>query len=345
MSNNRVIYSILAAGFAKNGESTFIPAHGVQNATITTNFNLSDIFELSQSQVYQILEDLPDVQVSISKVLDGYPILYHLATNGSLSGSIQGRSKVKTIFAMSLFDDTQDNASGTPIVQTECCGMFLNSVSYTFPVEGAATEEITLVGNEKIHRIGSFTFAGSVLNSTFNGNDAPAYGTVMQRQHFDYAVSRLPVSIPGISSSGTNNSNVDGNYGAAVQNITIGFDLGRTNLLELGHKSPYFRMPNPIVDVTTTIDINSKSGDLVQATGAGIYGDGNNLQNETIIIACKESTVINAGTRNKLQSVNTTGGDSSGSLQTIQYTFIGKNVMTVTHSADPSSLQVSTYVN
>lgn len=338
MSNNRVIYSILAAGFAKNGESTFTPAHGVQNATITTNFNLSDIFELSQAQVYQILEDLPDVQVSISKVLDGYPILYHLATNGATAGSLQARSKVRTIFAMSLFDDTQDNASGTPIVQTECSGMFLNSVSYTFPVEGAATEEITLVGNDKIHKIGSFTFAGSVLNSAFTGNDAPAYGTVMQRQHFDYGTSRLPVSIPGISSSGTNDSNVDGNYGAAVQNITVGFDLGRTNLLELGHKSPYFRNPNAIIDVTTTIDINSKSGDLVQATGAGILGDGNNLSNETIIIAVMESTTINCGTRNKLQSVNTSNGSTGGDIQTIQYTYVGKNTCTITHSADPSGL-------
>ncbi len=338
MSNNRVIYSIIAAGFAKDGEAVFIPAHGVQNATITTNFNLSDIFELSQAQVYQILEDLPDVQVSISKVLDGYPLLYHLATNGATSGSLQGRSKVKTVFAMSLFDDTQDNASGTPIVQTECSGMFLNSVSYTFPVEGAATEEITLVGNDKVHKIAAFTFAGSVLNSQFDGNDAPAYGTVMQRQHFDFGTSRIPVSIPGISSSGTNNSNSDGNFGAAIQNITIGFDLGRTNLLELGHKGPYFRNPNPVIDVTTTIDINSKSGDMVQATGAGIYGDGNNLLNETIIIACKESTTINAGTRNKLQSVNNTGAGTDASIGTVQYTYIGKNTCTVVHSSDPSLL-------
>lgn len=337
--NNRVIYSIQALGFAKNGESTFIPAHGVQNATITTNFSLEDVFELSQAQVYQIIEDLPDVQMTASKVLDGWPLLYHLATNGATSGTLQGRGNIQTIIALSLFKDTQDNASGTPVTQCECSGMFFNGATYTFPAEGNSTEENTYVGNNKVFRTAAFTFAGSTLNSIFNGNDAPAWGGgVVRRQHFDYGVSRLPTSLPGISSSGTNNSDADGNFATAVQNISVSFDLGRQNILELGHKGPYFKYPSPVIDVNTTFDIVNKSGDMVQATAAGILGNGNNLSNETIIIATKESTTINCGTRNKLQSTSINGGDTGGGIQTVSFSYIGKNVCTISHSSDPSGL-------
>ncbi len=337
--NNRVIYSTHIAGFAKMGETTFIPIHGGQSIGLNTNFNLEDLFEIGQANVYQIIEDLPDIQVTINKVLDGNPLLYHLATNGATSGTLQGRGGIRTILGISIFDDTQDNASGTPKTQCESSGLYFNGATYTFPVDGNATEEITLVGNNKIYRTSGFTFAGSTLNSIFNGNDAPAWaGGVVRRQHFDWVTSRVPPTLPGISSSGTNNTNSDGNYGCAVQNITVSFDLGRTNLNELGHKGPYFKSPSPVIDVTTTIDINSKSGDMIQATEVGILGNGNNLSNETILIACKESTTINCGSRNKLQSVAVTGADTGGGIQTIQYTYIGKNVATVTHSSDPSAL-------
>lgn len=337
--NNRIIYSIQAFGFAKVGESTFIPAHGVQSALINTNFNLEDVFELGQANVYQIIEDLPDVQVTASKVLDGYPLLYHLATNGATAGDLQGRGNIRTIIGLSVFNDTQSNASGTPVTQCECSGMFYNGGTWTFNVDGNSTEEANFVGNNKIFRTASFTFAGATLNSIFNGNDAPSWGGgVVRRQHFDYGVSRLPVSIPGISTSGTNDSNVDGFFGAAVQSISVSFDLGRTNLNELGHKGPYFRSPNPIVDVTTTISIINKSGDMIQATEAGIRGDGNNLTNETIIIACRESTKLNCGTRNKLSGTSVSNGDTGGGVQTVQYTYSNKNFCTVTHSSDPSGL-------
>lgn len=337
--NNRVIYSGYAVGFAKPGETTFIPARGAQSVGLNTNFTLEDIFEISQSNVYQIIEDLPDIQVTVNKVLDGHPLLYHLATNGSISGSLQGRGETRTIMAISIFDDNQDNASGTPKTQCECSGLYFNGATYTFPVDGNATEEITLVGNNKIYRTSGFTFAGATLNSIFTGSDAPLWGGgVVRRQHFDWVTSRVPPSLPGISSSGTNNTNSDGNYLCAVQSIGVSFDLGRTNLNELGHKGPYFRSPNPVIDVTTTISINSKSGDMVQGTEAGILGDGNNLRNESILIACRESTTINCGSRNKLQGVAVTGGEAGGGISTIQYTYVGKNVCTVSHSSEPSGL-------
>lgn len=338
--NQRVIYSIQAIGFAKLGETTYVPAHGVQSAPINTNFTLEDITELGQSTAYQILEEVPDIQATITKVLDGYPLLTHLATNGATSGSIQGRGNVRTSLALSLFQDTQENASGTPVTQLECSGMYWNGTTITIPVDGNATEEITLVGNNKIFKRGSFTFAGTTLNSVFNGLDSPLYGTVLRRQHVDYnaGATLLPTSLPGISSSGTNDAFTNGTYPCAVQTISVSFDCGRENIFELGHKGPYFKTINPAIDVTTTIDIVNKSGDMTEATEAGILGNGNNTGYETIKVTLLDSTVINLGTRNKYQGVTTNGGDTGGGFQTLQYTYRNKNFCTITHSQDPSGL-------
>jgi len=338
--NQRVIYSIQALGFAKLGESTYLVGHGIQSAPISTNFPLEDILELGQSNAYQILEELPDVQVTVTKVLDGWPLLTHLATNGATSGSIQGRGNVRTSVALSLFMDTQENASGTPITQLECSGMYWNGTTLTIPVEGTATEEITLVGNNKIFRTGSFTFSGSTLNSIFDGDDAPTYGTVLRRQHVDFnnGNTLLPTSIPGISSSGTNNAFADGNYPASVQNISVSFDCGRENIFELGHKGPYFKTINPSIDVNTTIDVVNKSGDMIQATEAGRLGNGDNTSYETIKIKLLDSTLINLGSRNRLVGCTPNGGDTGGGFQTLQYSYKNKNVCTITHNLDPSGL-------
>jgi hypothetical protein len=338
--NQRVIYSIQAVGFAKLGESTFLPAHGVQSAPISTNYPLEDILELGQATAYQILEEVPDIQMTVTKVLDGYPMLTHLATNGALSGSIQGRGNVRTTVALSIFQDTQENASGTPVTQTECSGMYWNGTTITVPVDGNCTEEINLVGNNKIFRTGSFTFAGATLNSVFNGTDAPSYGSVMRRQHVDFnaGATLLPTSLPGISSSGTNDAFADGNFPCSVQNFSVSFDCGRENINELGHKGLYFKTINPAIDVTTTIDIVNKSGDMNQATEAGILGVGNNTSYETIQLTLLDSTVINVGSRNKLQSVTNNGGDTGGGFGTIQYTYRNKNYCIISHSGDPSGL-------
>ena len=55
-------------------------AHGVQSVGITTTFNLEQVFELGQLAIYENVEGTPDVEVTMSKVLDGYIPLFCLAT-------------------------------------------------------------------------------------------------------------------------------------------------------------------------------------------------------------------------------------------------------------------------
>jgi hypothetical protein len=244
--NKRVFYAGRQIGFAQDGTSTIVEAHGVQSVGITTSFNLEQVFELGQLSIYQQIEQIPDIELTMEKVLDGYPLLYHLATNGATSGTITGRSNLKTIVHMSVFSDTSDSASGTPVAEVSMSGMFVSSLTYTIPVDGNCTEAITLVGNNKIWRDDE-TLGNGVFTGRFNNQDQPlaigASGGVQRRQHVIMVpitggsapnptgldangatvgwVTTLPTDIPGILSSGIVPVDTDGTFLVPVQGITI----------------------------------------------------------------------------------------------------------------------------
>src|SRR5688572_5422627 len=108
--NKRVFFAIQQVGFMPEGSSTFTAAHGVQSVGITTNFNLEQVFELGQLSIYDNIEQIPDVEVTMEKVLDGYPLLYHLATANATSGTLVGRSNQKTTVGLAVFSDTMDSS-------------------------------------------------------------------------------------------------------------------------------------------------------------------------------------------------------------------------------------------
>ena len=73
MANNRIFYAVQQVGFRPDGAAdatNFTALHGVQSVGMTTNFNLSQVFELGQISIYENIEDIPDVEVSLTKVLD-----------------------------------------------------------------------------------------------------------------------------------------------------------------------------------------------------------------------------------------------------------------------------------
>lgn len=49
--------------------------HGLQQVGVTTKFNLDQIFEIGQLSIYENVEVLPEVEVTLEKVLDGYPLI------------------------------------------------------------------------------------------------------------------------------------------------------------------------------------------------------------------------------------------------------------------------------
>jgi len=354
MAQFRQFYATQALGFAPHGTvnpdpsgefepSGFITANGVQSVGLTTTFNLEQVFELGSLDLYENIEGTPDIELTAQKVLDGYPLLYHLATPAATSPTLVGRSNERCYVALNLYPDTQDNASGTPLQTVGMSGMFVSALTYTLNVDGNSTEDITLVGNNKEwFASGLFEATGTIFTPVgFDGFDSPpGSGGVQRREDVlmgsGVSGSLWPTIIPGIHASGWNVEDGDGVFGAHLQTATISATLGRTDLFELGRRGPYHRFVAFPLEVTCAIDITTSEGDLVNAL-ADPPG-GTNLVDQTIKIYMREGTVIDLGSKNKLSSITYGGGDTGGGVVKTSFNFSTFNVLTVQHPEDPAQL-------
>ena len=134
----------------------------------------------------------------------------------------------------------------------------------------------------------------------------------------------LPVQIPGVSTSGTNNKGADGNFECLIQSMSCSTDFGREDIFQLGRKGRYHRFVNFPTEVSCEITVVSSSGDLISATETGMLGTdkpGDNLRDETIRLHMREGLLVDLGKKNKLQSVSVTGGDAGGGNEEITYSF------------------------
>ncbi len=340
MANKRVFYGVYAVGIAKDGVSTYTPIHGLQSVGITTTFNLEQVFEIGQVNIYENIENLPDVELTLERVLDGNEPIYILATQQGTSASLTGRSVAKCSAALAVFNDTNDSASGTPLREVNMSGLLTSALTYTFPVDGNCTESVTLVGNHKVWKSSGFTFSGSLFN---NLDSPPGVGGVNRRENVNMASSRWPAGdfggVPGISSSGTNDRDADGVNGAHLQRASVSTNLGRTAINELGRRNPFFRYVEFPVEVTTEIEVLDQNGDLVSCNEDGVVpGSGTNLADKTIKIVLDEGLTVDCGTRNKLSNVSWTGGDATGGNRSMTFTYTNFNYFRVVHSGDRSAL-------
>lgn len=346
MANNRIFWAVQGVGIAKQSTTSFTAVHGVQSLNITTTFNLEQVFELGQLSIYENIENIPDVEIDMEKAIDGYPLLYHLATRGYPANTLAGRGNQKCNVVLNIYGDTQSAASGTPINEVYMSGMYISSVSYTLPVDGFGKESVKFVGSNKEWRASNYLLTGTL----FDGTDAPlnygsGFGGIQRRQHVDFDVTSISSpdgtllpggtgGVNGISSSGTNDKTADV-FGAHVSNINISADFGREPMNELGRKGPYFRFMNFPIEVSCDIEIYCLSGDGVSGTEAGVNADGTNLSDKTIYIKLADGTAFNLGTRNKLSNVSYGGGDAGGGNVTCTYAFKNYNDLIVTQSQDP----------
>lgn len=339
MSNKRIYFAVEQAGFSKCGLNTYTSIHGLQSIGVNTKFNLESIFEIGQLQVYQLLENIPDIEVTLEKCLDGYPPLACLATNGATSATLGGRSNVRCTLGLSIYTDTQDSASGTPLAQCTISGLFYSSYNLNLQVQGPFQESITLVGNNKVW---NNTFTATAFNNNDNPLAIAGSGGVNHRQDFILGeqtgvVSRLPADIPGVSSSGyVPYDSVLQTYGCHLQSIKVSTNLGREQLFELGKRGPYHRYVTFPVEVKTDIEVISTQGDNVSALEENTA----NLTDRYIYLVCREGTKVDLGTKNKLESVTMGGANAgqNGGNQTLTYSYKNFNDLTLTHQADPSGL-------
>lgn len=330
MANYRIFYAVQSVGVAKDGFQAFTAIRGLQSIGVNTKFNLEQYFEEGQMALYAHLEGVPDVEITMEKVLDGDPLIYHLATQQGSAASLVGRSTAKCIVGLSLFPDTSLSASGTAVAQCQMSGVYVSSLNYNVQVQGAVTEQVTLVGNSKV-------WNQSFTAPTFDNTDTPSASEGVERRQdilFGSAQSLLPTAIPGISASGTNDVGTQG-YAAHLQSIKVSANLGREALYELGTKAVYCRYVNFPVEVRSDFELIAITGDNVAANPTAT-----NLTAQTIKLVFREGTTINLGANNKLTSVSHAGGNASQGGGNVSHTFsfVTYNDLTVTATHDPSAL-------
>ena len=351
MSNNkRIFYACQALAITNEGDAVDATdmVHGVQSVGINTSFNLEQVFELGQVEIYENIEGTPDIEVTLEKVIDGYPLIYHMATvgvAGTSNSGIVGRADTKCDLRLGIFDASKNNVASnglSPEVEVYCSGMAVSSISYTVPVDGNCTESVTLVGNNKRWLVTGQGIASADVAS-FNGSDSPkasgvanaASGGVQRREDVLLAGSILPRIIQGIVESGYGNGLNGTTPRVHIQNFTCSTDFGREDILELGRKAAFFRPATFPVEVTCEIEAITTSGDFVDALETGdtnLYGtidSGNNLRNEPIFLLLRCGVAFDLGNKNKLTSVSYGGGDAGGGNVSCSYSFQNFNSLDV----------------
>lgn len=340
MPNNRMYYAAFAVGIAKlAAPTTFTTVRGLQTFGCSTRFNLEQIFEIGQLSIYENSENLPDVEVSLEKCLDGYAPIYTLATQDAPAATLAGRSNQRSCVAVAFFNDTNTLASGSGTQLSQCfmSGTYVSQVGVDIEVNGPAKESVTLVGNNKVWTTGAFTYSGYTSGHGVSSLSPAAASGVNRRQDVVMTGCLWPTEIPGVSASGLITAVAGSGFSAHIQKISSSVNLGRDQMLELGSKSPYFRYATFPTEVSTSIEVFSQQGDMISATEAGTLGGGDNISDQRIRIMMQEGLVLDLGTKNKLQNISMAGGDASGrGNQTLSYNYSNFNDFTFQHSADPT---------
>lgn len=304
-------------------------AHGVQSVGVTTNFSLEQVFEFGQIEIYSNIEALPELEVTVERVLDGTKPLWFMVTDETKNTLNEAVANYKADVGLNIYSDAQNRASGSVQQFMFMSGMFISNATYTFPVDGNFTESITLVGNDKTWTQDSNAPSGNWTQERVgNGGveDATVIGSGVQRtENLDKDSSELPTDIPGIPGAGV------GNYGSGVsehlQTITLSVDIGREDLFELGSRKPFFKSVTFPVEVSATFEVVTAEGDLVEA----LSDNDSNLTNQNILVKTDSGLTIDLGSENKLLSIDFGGGDAGGGNDNVTYTYQTFNVFSVSH--------------
>jgi len=303
MPNQRIFY---ASHAIKVGNSV---AQGVQSVAVNTNFNLEQVFQLGRLAIYDNIVIDPDVEITVTKALDGRKSIWNLATGG---GSLVSNANDQTTLVLGVGDDTADAivANTSSITMTGC---YVSSLNYTFPVDGNFTEEITFVGSHKV--------AGGAALAPVATSPAP---NVLRRQNFNTADSTLPSDLTG----------------KKLSQVTISADLGREKMFALGQQSPFHRFVNFPLEITVSFDVIQDGNAGTKLAGPDFDQENDNCQalsfpkREINIILCgndgNNTYGFYLGSGCNLQSVSYSGGDTGGGNVTETYTYITYNELDIT---------------
>lgn len=315
-NNKRIFYASHSVALGDDG----VVVQGAQSVSVNTNYNLEQIFQLGRLAVYDQISTDPEVEVTINKVLDGHPTIWGLCgrdNTGFPVGtpfSIVGRANDRVDIVLGVGDET-DAVMATQGASITMTGCFVNSLNYTFPVDGNFTEEVSFVGSHK-------AVGGTSLAPTNANPDT----VVRRRQHFNLSSSVLPSELNG----------------KRLSQASISTSFNREKMFRLGEFSPFHRYVNFPIEVTVSFDVIQDGN-----TGSTLAGqdfnevhnncEGRVYQEQPIIINICDETGGGGGTYSfdlgsgcSLQSVSYSGGDTGGGAVTETWTYVTYNDLTIT---------------
>ncbi len=298
---------------------------GVQSVGMTTNFNLEKIFTLGQLAQYESVENNPELEVTLNKVFDGtIPLYLACMGGGETTGSLLDFANNRVTLKFGIFRDTASLAtSASGVSMMESTGMYVQSINFTFPTDGNATEDITLVSSNR-------TWYSSVdFGLGTSAADEKTAPGIVRRWKFNTTNSVFPRGAGGMEQD------------APVISATVSADLNREPIYTLGSFEAYDRSITFPIEVNCEIESLAIEGDKLElnevaygCTGGNV-GQGNQLANFPIkFVLCgntsNDSFTIDLGNKNKLTSVSYGGGEAGGGNLTITYSFTTDNALTVT---------------
>ncbi len=142
---------------------------GMQSVGMSTTFNIEEAFELGQVEVFEQSERQPDIEFTLSRILDGTkPLWFMLVDPSGSNNNLTGKTaSFRSDVILNIYADTSYRADGTPVSACLGSGMYITGITYTYPVDGACTEEATLIGNDKIW---------ASFDASISGQDESALG-------------------------------------------------------------------------------------------------------------------------------------------------------------------------
>lgn len=287
--SNRIFYAVQNVNM--NGIED-----GFQSVSINASVDFEQVFALGNLDVYENIEGVPSVEFSVERAYpqSGANTMWASFDPSSNTGTTQAASTARPTLQMMVADDNVQPYAGVGFCKSTGC--YVSSWSCNFPIDGFATESVTLVSNDLQWGQGSAAIAG-----TPTGNALFTDKVIRRKDLTEQAGQRL-------------------------QSVSFSADIGREDLFELGKKAPYFRAATFPIETTSDweyLDTASQSG---PAAGSRLNMDSASEADITSDVTVTFNGVsIGGGAR--LNATNYSGGDAGGGNATVTYSYIAYNFL------------------
>lgn len=289
--SNRIFYAVHAVNL---GSIT----NGFQSVGVNGTVDFEQIFELGRLDIYQNLEGVPSVEITLERLLTkSEQSIWEAVCGNSVTDAANARPNLNMVVA--------DDATFSAKAFVQCTGLYVSNYTVNFQIDGPMTESITLVGNDLSWNEGT----GVTIQNGSTGNsyitDADAAGAIIRRQ-----------DVTGSSPGGI----------SRLQSVSMSVDFSREDLFELGKKSPYYRAAGFPVETSAEFEYLATINDSGLIFSADQSSDATSDQTVNISAGGKTFSI---GSNARLTGTNYSGGDAGGGNASTTYSYTGYNFFQV----------------